>query len=190
MEMGEFNSDDHYIYYCGQESLRRSAVAHVVNKIEHSLKNDRMILVHFQDKPFNITVFQVYAPTTDAEEAEVDLFYKDLQDLLELTPKKCPFCHMGLECKSRKLRDTWSNRQIWLWRTSVSSGRIMRLWASVSNGWKTKGTWVSCHSSSWRSKGTDQEAGKDEGIWHPPWLRYAQCIYITKTDSLTQNLNI
>ena len=82
MEMGEFNSDDHYIYYCGQESLRRSAVAHVVNKIEHSLKNDRMILVHFQDKPFNITVFQVYAPTTDAEEAEVDLFYKDLQDLL------------------------------------------------------------------------------------------------------------
>ena len=74
-----------------------------------------MISVHFQGKPFNITVIQVYAPTSNAEEAEVEWFYKDLQDLLELTPKKkkrCPFHHRGLECKSRKLRDSWSNRHM------------------------------------------------------------------------------
>ena len=72
-----------------------------------------MISVHFQGKPFNITVIQVYAPTTDAEEAEVDQFYEDPQDCLKLAPKKiCPFHHRGLECKSRKARNTWSNRQI------------------------------------------------------------------------------
>ena len=85
------------IYYRGQESLRRNEVAIMVNKrvwnAVHwcSLKNDRMISVHFQDKPFNITVIQVYAPTTDAEEAEVEWFYEDLQDLLELIPKKMSF---------------------------------------------------------------------------------------------------
>ena len=79
-----------------------------------SLKNDRIISVHFQGKPFNITVIQVYAPTNNAEEAKAERFYEDLQDLLELTPKKrCPFHHRGLECKSRKSRNTWSNRQIW-----------------------------------------------------------------------------
>ena len=93
-EMGEFNSDDHYIYYCGQESLRRNGVAIMVNKRVHNavfrcnLKNDRMISVHFQGKPFNITVIQVYAPTSNTEEAEVERFYEDLQYLLELTPKK------------------------------------------------------------------------------------------------------
>ena len=93
-EMGEFNSDDHYIYYCGQESLRRNGVAIIVNKrvwnavLGWSLKNDRMISVRFQGKPFNITVIQVYAPTSNAEEAEVQQFNEDLQDLLELTPKK------------------------------------------------------------------------------------------------------
>ena len=82
--MGEFNSDDHYIYYCGQESLRRNGVAIMVNKrvwnavLGYSLKNDRMISVHFQGKPFNITVIQVYAPTSNAEEAEVVRFYEDL----------------------------------------------------------------------------------------------------------------
>ena len=92
--MREFNSDDHYIYYCGQESLRRNEVALIVNKrvqnavLGCNLKNDRMILVHFQGKPFNITVIQVYALTTNAEEAEVEWFYEDLQDLLDLTPKK------------------------------------------------------------------------------------------------------
>jgi len=92
--MGEFNSDDHYIYYCGQESLRRNGVAIIVNKrvqnavLGYNLKNDRMISVHFQGKPFNIMVIQVYALTSNAEEAEFEWFYEDLQDLLELTPPK------------------------------------------------------------------------------------------------------
>ena len=92
--MGGFNSDDHYIYYCGQESLRRNEVAIMVNKrvrntvLGCNLKNDKTISVRFQGKPFNITVIQVYAPTSNAEEAEVERFYEDLQDLSELTPKK------------------------------------------------------------------------------------------------------
>ena len=92
--MGEFNSNDHYIYYCGQESLRRNGVAITVNKrvqnevLGCNLKNDRMISVRFQGKPFNITVIQTYAPTSNPEEAEVEQFYEDLQDLLELTPPK------------------------------------------------------------------------------------------------------
>ena len=92
--MGEFNSDDHYIYYCGQESLRRNGVAIIVNKrvqnavLGCNLKNDRMISVCFQGKAFNITIIQVYAPTSNAEEAEVECFCEDLQDILELTPKK------------------------------------------------------------------------------------------------------
>ena len=93
--MTEFNSDDHYIYYYGQESLRRYGVAIIINKIQNAvlgcnLKNDRMISVQFQGKPFSITVIQVYAPTSNAEEAKVEWFY-DLQDLLELTPKKYVF---------------------------------------------------------------------------------------------------
>ena len=92
--MGEFNSDDHYIYYCGQESPRRNGVAIMVNKrvrnavLGCNLKNNRMISVCFQGKPFHITVIQIYAPTSNAEEAEVERFYEDLQDLLELTSKK------------------------------------------------------------------------------------------------------
>ena len=92
--MGEFNSDDHYIYYCGQDSLRRDGVAIMVNKrvrnavLGCNLKNDRMIWVRFQGKPFNIKVIQVYDPTSNTEEDEVEWFYEDLQDLLELTPKK------------------------------------------------------------------------------------------------------
>ena len=95
--MGEFNSDDHYIYCCGQESLRRNGVAITVNKrvqnavLGYTLKNERMISVRLQGKPFNITVIQVYAPTSNAEEAEVEQFYEDLQDLLELTPQKDVF---------------------------------------------------------------------------------------------------
>ena len=90
----EFNSDDHYIYYCGQESLRRNGVAIMVNRrvrnavLRCNLKNDRMISVRFQGKPFSFTVIQVYAPTRNAEEAEVEWFYEDLPDLVELTPKK------------------------------------------------------------------------------------------------------
>ena len=92
--MGEFNSDDHYIYNCRQESLRRNGLAIMVNKrVQNSvlgcyLKNNRMISVHYQGKPFNITVIQVYVPTTKAEEVEVEWFLEDLQDILELTPKK------------------------------------------------------------------------------------------------------
>ena len=81
-------------------------------------QNDRMISAHFQGKPFNMTVIQVYAPKRNAKEAEGEQFYEDLQDLLEVTPKKrCSFHYRGLECKSRKSRDTWSNRQIWPWST-------------------------------------------------------------------------
>ena len=92
--MSEFDSDDQCIYYCGQESIRRNGVAIIVNKrvwnavLGCNLKNDRMISVHFQGKPFNIMVIQAYAPTSNTEEAEVEWFYEDLQDHLELTPKK------------------------------------------------------------------------------------------------------
>ena len=92
--MGEFNSDDHYIYYCGQESLRRNGVDIIVNKrisntvLGCNLKNDSMISVHFQGKPFNTTVIQAYAPTINAKETEVEQFYDDLRDHLELKPRK------------------------------------------------------------------------------------------------------
>ena len=92
--MSEFNSDDHYIHYCGQEFLRRNGVAITVNKrvqnavLGCNLKNDRMIFVCFQGKPFNITVIQAHAPTSNTEEAEVEWSYEDLQDLLELILEK------------------------------------------------------------------------------------------------------
>ena len=95
--MGEFNSNDHYIYYCRQESLRRNGVAIMVKKrvrnavLGSNFKNDRMISVRFQGKPFNITVIPVYTPTTNAEEAKVEWFYEELQDLLELTLEKMTF---------------------------------------------------------------------------------------------------
>ena len=132
--MGEFNWDDHYIYYCGTESLRRNGVAIMVNKrvwnavLGCNHRNDRMISVHFQGKPFNIMVIQVYAPTSNAEEGEVERFYEDIQDLLELTPKKrYPFHYRGLECKSRKSRNTWSNRQIWPWNVEWSRAKTNRV---------------------------------------------------------------
>ena len=102
--MDKFNSDDHYIYYCGQESLRRNGVAikRVVKKrvqnaiLGCSLKNNTMISFHFQGKPFNITVIQVYALTSNAEEVEIELLYEDLLDLLELIPpKKTSFSLQG-----------------------------------------------------------------------------------------------
>ena len=125
--MGVFNSDDHYIYYCWQKSLRRNRVAIIVKErvpnavLGYNLKNNRMISVHFQGKPYNIMVIQAYAPTNNTEKAKVEWFYEDLQDLLELTlQKRCPFHYRGLECKSRKSRNTWSNRQIWPWSTEWS----------------------------------------------------------------------
>ena len=105
--MGEFNSDDHYIYYCGQESLRRNGVTIMVNKrvqnavLGYNLINDRMISVRFQGKPFNITVIQVYAPTRNAEKAEVERFYEDLQDLLESeseVAQSCPTLCDPMDC--------------------------------------------------------------------------------------------
>ena len=118
---GAFNSDDHYFYYCGQESLRRNGVAIMVNKrvqnavLGCNLKNNRMISIHFQGKPFSITVIQVYVSTTNAKEVEVEWFYEDLQDLLELTPKKDVLFLIGDWNAKVRSRDTWSNRQIWPW---------------------------------------------------------------------------
>ena len=119
--MGEFNSDDHYTYYCGQESLRRNGVAIMVNErvqnavLGCNLKNDRMISVCFQGKPLNITVIQAYAPTSNAEEAELNGSMKPTRPFRTNTQKRRPFHYRGLECKSRKSRNSWSNRQIWPW---------------------------------------------------------------------------
>ena len=138
--MCEFNSDDHYMYYCWQESLRRNGVSLVFNKrvwnavLGCNLKNDRMISVHFQGKPVSITVIQVYAPTTNPEKAEVEQFFEDLQDLLELTSQKCTFHHSGMECKSKKSRGTWSNRQVWLWSTKLSSTKANRVFSREHTG--------------------------------------------------------
>ena len=126
MDGDKFNSDDRYIYYYGQESLRRNGIALIVNKtiqnavLGCNLKNDRMISVHFQDKPFNITVIQVSALSSNTKETEDEWFYEDQQGLLELTPQKdilFLFQSRGLECKSKKSRDTWRNRQICPWST-------------------------------------------------------------------------
>ena len=108
----------------GRNPLEKNGVAIIVNQrvqiavLGCDLKNDRMISVHFQGKPFNITVVQFYAPNNSAEEAEVERLYEGLQNLLELTPlQKCPFHHRGFESKSRMSRDTQSNRKIWPWST-------------------------------------------------------------------------
>ena len=121
--MGEFNSDDHYIYYCGQESLRRNGVAIMVNKrVQNavprcSVKNNRMISVRLQGKPFKNKIMQVYAPTNNAEEAEVEWFYEDLQDLLELTPQTDVLFIIGDWNAKVGSQETpgGSNRQIWPW---------------------------------------------------------------------------
>ena len=114
--MGEFHSDDDYIYYCGVAIMVNKRVQNAVLGC-NLFKNDRMISVRFQGRPFSITVIQVYALTSNAKKAEVEQFYENLQDLLELTPKRRAFHHRGLERKSRKSRNTWSNRQIWPWGT-------------------------------------------------------------------------
>ena len=136
--MGEFNSDDYYIYYCGQDSLRRNGVALIINKwvwnavLGYNFKNDRLISAHFQGKPFDITVIQVYA-----EEDEVEWFWEDLQDLLELTPKKrCPFHHRGLEYKSKKSKDTWTNKQVWPWSTKWSRAKANQVLPKECTGHK------------------------------------------------------
>ena len=126
--MGEFNSDDHFIYYCGQEFLWRNGVAMIVHKIVWNavlgwnLKNDKMI--HFQGKTFNTTVIQVYAQTSNAE---VEHFYEDLQDLWEITPKKDVLHYRDVLFKSRTSRNTCSNRQIWPWSTEWSRENANRV---------------------------------------------------------------
>ena len=118
--MGEFNSDDHYFYYCGQESLRRNGVAIIVNERVQSavlgcnLKNNRMISVHFQGKTFNITVIQVYTLTSWKSWSSTVLWRLTRPSRTNIQ-KRCPFHFRGLVCKSRKSRYTWSNGQIWPW---------------------------------------------------------------------------
>ena len=137
--MGKFNSHDHYIYYCGQVSLRRNGVALIVNKSlkcstwmqSQKQQND---LCSFPSKPFNITVFQVCSPTTNAEEAEVDWFYEDIQYLLELTSKKLSSSSQGIKMKSRKSRDTWDNRQVWPWSTKWSKAKANRVLSRKHTG--------------------------------------------------------
>ena len=154
-----------------------------------NLKNNRMISVHFQGKPFNITVIQVYAPTSNAEEAEVEQFYEDLQDLLELTQKRCPFHYRGLECKSRKSRNTLSNRQIWPWNMKWSRAKTNRVLPRICTGhnkhplpttqektlhmditrWSTpKSYWYILCSQRWRSsiQSTKTRLGADCGSDH------------------------
>ena len=119
--MGEFNSDDHYIYYCGQESLRRNGVTIIVNKrvwnavLGCNLKNDRMISVCFQGKIFSITVSQGYAQPVMLKKLKLDGCMKTYKTSITNTQKRCPFHYRELECKSTKSRDTQHNRQIWLW---------------------------------------------------------------------------
>ena len=121
---GEFNSDDHYIYYSGQESLRRNGVALKINRrtqnalLGCNLKNDTMISIHFQGKPFNITVIQVYDPKTNAK----DVLLSPTRHSRVNTKKICPFHHRRLECKSRKSLNTWSNRKFGL-RVQTEAGQ-------------------------------------------------------------------
>ena len=130
--MGEFNSDDHYIYYCGQESLRRNGIAIIVNKrvrtavLGYNLKNDRMISVHLQGKPFSITVIQVYAQVMQ-KKLKLNGSMKTYKTFRTDTQKRCPFHYRGLECKSRMSRNTWSNMQIWPWSTEWSRSKANRV---------------------------------------------------------------
>ena len=139
--MGEFNADDHYIYYCRQESLRRNGVAIMVNKrvrnavLGCNLKNDRMISVRLQGKPFNITVIQVYAPTNNAEETEVEWFYEDLQDFSELTSRRVVLfiigdwnAKIGSQETPRVQKEVRKHsRQIWPWSTKRSRSKANRV---------------------------------------------------------------
>ena len=139
--MGELNSNDHYIYYCGQESLRRNGVAIIVNKrvwnvvFGCNLKNNRMISVRFQGKPFNIRVIQVYAPNSNAEAPEVKtVLWRPTRPSRTNTQKRCPFHYRGLECKSRKSRNTCSDRQIWPWSTEWNRTKANRVLPRESTG--------------------------------------------------------
>ena len=188
------NSDDPYIYYYGQWSLKRNGVVLIVNErvqnavLGCNLKNDRMIPIRFQGKPFNITVIQVYAPTRNAREAEVERFYEELQDLLKLTPKKFPLHYRGVECKSWKSRDTWSNGQIWCWSKKWSREitkfcqenalviantlfqqhkRRLYTWTSLDGQYQNQTDYILCRQK-WRSsiQSAETRLGADCGSDH------------------------
>ena len=133
--MGEYNSDNHYVYCYRQESLRRNEVTLTVNKrvwnaiLGCSLKNNRMILVRFQGKPYSITAIQVCAPTSNAEEADAERFLwrPTRASRMNTKKKRCPFQRGGLECKSRISRETWRNKQVWRWSTKWSSTKTNRV---------------------------------------------------------------
>ena len=154
-----------------------------------------MISVHFQGKPFNITVIQVCAPTSNAEEAEVEWFCKNLQHLLELTKKRCPFHYKGLECKSRKSRNTWSNRQIWPWNTEWSRAKSNRVLPRKCTGhskhplpttqektlqvditrWSTpKSDWLYSLQPKMEKLYTVSKNKTGSWLWLRPWTPYCQ----------------
>ena len=161
-----------------------------------NLKNNRMISVRFQGKPFNVMVIQVYAPTSNAEEAEVEWYYEDLQDLLELTLKKrCPFHYRGLECKSRKSRNTWSNRQIWPWNMEWSRAKTNRILPRERTGhskhslpttpektlhmgitrWSTpKSDWLYSLQPKMEKLYTVSKNKTGSWLWLRPWISYCQ----------------
>ena len=139
--MGEFNSDDIIPTTVGQESLRRNGVTLIVNQrvwnavLGCNLKNDRMISVRFQDKPFSIMVIQVYAPTSNAEEAEVERFYEDLQDLLELILKKDVLFIIGdWNAKVGSQEIPGVTKQIWPWSTKWSGAKSNRVFPRECTG--------------------------------------------------------
>ena len=177
---GEFNSDDHYIYYCGQESLRRNGVAIMVNKrvwnavLGYNLKNDRMISVRFQGKPFSITVIQVYASTSNAEEAiSWMVLWRPTRPSRTNTNKRYAFHHRGLECKSRRSRDTWSNRQVWPWNTKWSRTKANRVFPGGSDG---KASTYNAGNQVW-SLGWEDPLEKGKAThssimaWRIPWTK-------------------
>ena len=131
--MGECNSDDHYIYYHGQETLRRNGVALIVNKrvwntvLGCNLTNDRMISVCFQGKLFNITVIQAYAQPVMLKSWSWMVLWRPTRPFITNTKKRCSFHYRELECKSRKSRNTWSNRQIWPWSIKWSRSKANRV---------------------------------------------------------------
>ena len=161
--MGEFNSDDHFIYCSGQEFHKRNGVVLIINRrvwnavLGRNLKNDRMISIHFQGKPFNITAIQVYAPTTNAKEAEVERFYEDPQDLLELTPKKDVLFSIGDRNAKVRSQEIPGVRQVWPRNTKWSKAKVNRIlqetavvivtqemiWhINITKWWITKSGWL------------------------------------------------
>ena len=138
--MGKLNSDDNYIYYCRQESLGRNGVAIIVNKrvwnavLGCNLKNDRMISVRFHGKPFNIMVIQIMPPPVMLKKLKLMVLWRLTRSSRTNTQKRHPVHYRGLECKSRKSRNIWINRKIWLWSTEWSRAKANRVLPRECNG--------------------------------------------------------